>query len=366
MRVLHVVGRMNRGGIESFLMNVYRHIERSKLQFDFAVHTQDKCDFDDEIEALGGKIYRITPRSKSIIQNNKDWDNLFKIHSDINVVHQHVSSLTYVSPLRIAKKNGLQNRIVHSHNIQAESKLHYAFHLLNSRYIDKYANYYFACSNNAAKWLYGKSKVKSNNIQLVKNAINIENFLFQNDKRCDLRSNLSLNEGEIVIGHVGRFSEQKNHKFLIDIFEKITEKVKNAKLLLVGSGSLEQDIKYYVKEKRLDSNVMFLGNRSDVANIMQAMDIFLLPSLHEGLPLVLVEAQASGLMCFVSSEAVSNEAKITETYKSISLEKNAEHWSNEIIKSLNYKRQDTSVFVRKAGYEIKNEALNLQNFYLNL
>ncbi|MCU7740172.1 glycosyltransferase family 1 protein [Priestia megaterium] len=364
IRVLQVIGSMNRGGIETFLMNIYRNIDRNKVQFDFAVHTQKKCAYDDEILDLGGRIFRITPRGKNISRHNEDWNKLFKDHPEIQIVHQHVASLTYINGLKFAKKNKVKSRIIHAHNTQSEGKLHYLMHLINGKRIHKYVTDYFSCSLMASDWLYGRTKLDSRNAKIVNNAIDVKKFLFDNDKRRKAREELCL-EGDFVIGHVGRLANQKNHLFLIDIFEKVSHRLGNAKLILVGQGPLKQSIADYINKKGLNDKVKFLGNRPDVNDIMQAMDVFVFPSFHEGLGIVLIEAQASGLKCFASKEGVPSEAKITDSLRFISLESPADIWADNIVET-SYEKAvrdiDTDI-IKEAGYEITNEALSLQNFY---
>ncbi|WP_210608814.1 glycosyltransferase family 1 protein [Priestia flexa] len=365
IRVLHVIGSMNRGGIETFLMNIYRNIDRNKVQFDFAVHTQKKCAYDDEIVNLGGRIFYITPRTKNIFKHNRDWNNLFKNNPEIQIVHQHMASLTYINGLKFAQKNKVKNCIVHAHNTKSEGKLHYLAHLMNSRKIHKYATDYFACSSTASSWLYGKTKLDPKGAKIINNAIDIQKFTFNDDKRKSIRKELRLEEG-FVIGHVGRLANQKNHLFLIDVFEKVCDKLENAELILVGKGPLEQSILNYINEKGLSNKVKFLGNRSDVNDIMQAMDVFVFPSFHEGLGIVLIEAQTCGLECFVSKEGVPKEAKITDLLKFISLEDSADEWANNIVKvsHQNTSRHINPCLISDAGYEIRTEAISLQEYYL--
>ncbi|WP_350019932.1 glycosyltransferase family 1 protein [Priestia flexa] len=364
IRVLHVVGSMNRGGIETFLMNIYRNLDRNKVQFDFAVHTQKKCAYDDEIVNLGGRIFRITPRSKNLFKHNKDWNNLFKNHLEIQIVHQHVASLTYINGLKFAKKNQVKSRIIHAHNTQSEGKLHYLMHLLNKKRIHKYVTDYFSCSLMASDWLYKGTKLNPRSGKIINNAIDVEKFIFNNDTRKKVREELSL-ESNFVIGHVGRLAKQKNHLFLIDVFEKVCQRLDNAKLVIVGQGSLKQSITEYINEKGLNNRVEFLGNRSDVNNIMQAMDVFVFPSFHEGLGIVLIEAQTAGLKCFASKEGVPREAKVTESLKFISLESPVDIWADNIVKIFHEKsiRDINPHLIKEAGYEIKNEALSLQKYY---
>ncbi|MFP7479730.1 glycosyltransferase family 1 protein [Terribacillus saccharophilus] len=365
IRVLHVVGSMNRGGIETFIMNVYRNIDRTKVQFDFAVHSTKVSAYDEEIKSLGGKIYYITPRTKNIFQHYRDWIKLFKHKKQIEIIHQHVSSLTYVNPLKIASWFNIKTRIVHAHSTEAESKIHFLLHKFNSKMIHKYANTYFSCSDKASNWLFQDSKINTNDITIIKNGINLISFKYDNKIRRNLREKLNLNEN-FVIGHVGRFSNVKNHKFVIDIFSDFNSKVNKSKLLLIGTGELEYEVKEYVKIKGLGSDVIFLGSIPNVGEYMQVMDSFVFPSLYEGLGMVLVEAQASGLTCFTSEGVVPTEANVTGRINYLPLELGAESWSENIInKVYNKSPKRDQVFKKELSqYDIKDVAFRLQEYYL--
>src|SRR6056297_1304881 len=191
IRILHVVNAMDRGGIETFIMNIYRNIDRSKIQFDFLLHTKNECAFNKEIRDLGGEIYIVPARNQGIFKNRKALDDFFKKHTEYRIVHQHVSSLTYVHPLKIAKKHHVPTRIIHSHNIkQGGSFIHKYIHLWNQLFVKSYATNYFACSDLAAKWLYGKRQYKEKEYMVINNAIDSEKFVFNPKKRNEYRKKL--------------------------------------------------------------------------------------------------------------------------------------------------------------------------------
>lgn len=364
IRVLHIVGSMNRGGIETFLMNLYRNIDKTKIQFDFAVHTMNECAYDQEIKKLGGRIFYITPRIKNRKKHNLDLNNIFKNNKEIQIVHQHVSSLTYINPLKIAYNNNVKIRIVHSHSSKAESKLHYILHLINRKKIHKYSNTYFSCSHQATKWLYSKSKINVSKVQIIRNGIDVEKFTFNKDKRNAVRNEMGIYK-DFVIGHVGRFTDSKNHKFLIDVFEHVEKEIENTKLLLVGHGSLKDELENYVQQKKLEEKVIFSEKTSDVESMLQAMDIFVFPSLFEGLGIALIEAQASGLKCLTSKDKVPPEAKLIESLDFLDLEDGSKHWADEIIKySSNKNRLFTKDTIIDAGYDIKTVTRDLEQKYL--
>lgn len=364
IRVLHCVAGMNRGGIETFIMNIYRNIDRSKIQFDFLVHTEKTCHYDQEIKSMGGKIYSIPPRNKSIIGNVRSLDKFFKNHSEYKIVHQHVSSLSYIEPIRIAKKYGVKTRIVHGHNTrQGGHSFHKYFHYLNQVFIDSYATDCFACSKLAAEWTFPSKILDNNRYSVINNGIETDQFVFNANIRNKTRENMGLND-KFVIGNIGRFQMQKNHNFLIDIFKEIHIRNFNSVLLLVGEGELKPQIEKKVKSLGLESHVIFMGSRNDVSDLLQAMDVFLFPSLNEGLGIVLVEAQASGLKCFASSKVIPEEVDLTGLVNFIDLNNSAEHWAIDVINGKDYERKKTYDGIINKGYDIKVISSQLQKWYL--
>lgn len=357
-RVLQVVTLMNRGGLESMLMNYYRNIDRSKVQFDFLVHRKGEHDFTNEIFSLGGKIYTVPPVNP--LNTNgylHEINNFFKQHSEYRIVHSHLDALsTY--PLKYAQKHGVPIRISHSHNTSQEKNLKYIIKVYSRSQIKKYTTHLFSCGKDAGKWLFGKS-----DFQILNNAIDAKKFSYNPDLSYETKQSLGIN-GKFVIGHVGRFNKQKNHEFLIDIFEKIYEKEKNSILLLIGVGDLEEKIRKRVENLGLTSVVKFLGLRSDIPDLLQAVDVFVFPSLFEGLPVTLVEAQASGLPCVIS-DTISNEVEITPNIKFVSLGKGADSWSNHILDFNTHTRKNMYDTIRENGFDIETNVRWLENLYLN-
>ncbi|APM41312.1 hypothetical protein BS101_16930 [Clostridium kluyveri] len=355
---------MDRGGIETFIMNVYRNIDRSKVQFDFLMHTKRECAYNSEIFKLGGRIYYVPPRNQGILKNRKELNEFFEKHSEYKIVHQHVSSLSYITPLKIAKKYNIPIRIIHSHNTkQGGNFLHKYIHYWNRLFIKYYATNYFACSDLAAKWLYGRKQYNLGNFTTINNGIEVEKFTYNNNIRDKVRAELGVSN-KIVIGNIGRFSYQKNHEFLIDIFNNIYQKSDNFTLLLVGDGELRSHIQNKVKDLKLQDNVIFTGIRSDIPYILQAMDIFVMPSHYEGLPVTLVEAQAAGLPCVVSSN-ITRQIKITSDIIYINLSDSVEYWSKCVMKLVsNHVRKNTKQQIIDAGFSIKIIAKYLENKYI--
>lgn len=365
IRVLQIVHGMNVGGIETFLMNIYRNIDREKVQFDFMVNVKDECAYDQEIKKLGGKIYYIPSRRESVKENKRKLDQFFKEHKEYQVVHAHLSSLSYIEPLKKATKYKVPTRIAHSRNNNQGGKLHYLLHKLHQPSFHKYVTDCFAISELAAKWLYGENVRKGEDYQIIGNGIEVENFIFNPEIRKQIRKELNLKE-EIVIGHTGRFVDQKNHDFLIDIFYEICKKKAQYKLLLLGEGILRSSIEEKVKKLGLEEKVIFLGVKQNVYDYMQAMDVFLLPSIYEGLGRVLIEAQAADLPCVVSAKVIPEEAKILETYETVPLSWTSEKWADRVIKSAEYhERKNRLKEIQQAGYDIRSVAKELEKLYID-
>lgn len=279
--VAHIMGKWNGGGVESVVMNYYRNIDRNKIQFHFLCD-EDSTDIPyEEIEKLGGKVIVIPPYQK-LFEYQKELYRIFK-ENNYKIIHSHINALS-VFPLRIAKKAGVPIRIAHSHSTSNKKEWKKNILKMILRPFSKlYANNYFACTEYAGKWLFGKKVVERKELNVINNAIDLKKFEFNENTREDLRKELGIKEDVLVIGHVGRFMKQKNHEFLIDVFEKAIKQDDNIYLILVGQGPLEDKIKEMVKEKGIEDKILFLGQRNDVNKLYQAMDIFVLPSLYEGL-----------------------------------------------------------------------------------
>lgn len=358
IRVLQVVTNMDRGGLESMLMNYYRHIDREKIQFDFLVHRQERAAFDDEIEALGGRIYRLSrlvPWSKSYLSA---LNRFFDEHTGYKVVHVHQDCLSSVI-LKAAKQHDVPVRIAHSHSANQDKNLKYPIKLWYKRSIPEYATNLFACGKDAGDWMFGGASY-----QIINNAIDVAAYTYGSTKRQEMRRQLGL-ENEFTIGHVGRFSQPKNHPFLLDIFAAMLKKEPNAALLLVGGGEGMPKIQAKAQELGIAECVRFLGVRSDVADLMQAMDVFVFPSLYEGLPVTMVEAQASGLPCIISDK-VPPACILTDGLVNIMpLSVSPEAWAEKILTMRAVPRTDRHEEIAAHGFDITTEAVKLQEFYLD-
>ena len=356
IRVLQVVTYMGRGGLETMLMNYYRNIDRDKVQFDFLTHRDERWDYDDEIESLGGKIYhlpKLNPFSKNYLNA---LDKFFNEHKEYQIVHCHQDCLSGVV-LKVAKKNGVKFTIAHSHNANQDKNLKYLIKLFEKRKIPKYADKLFACGNEAGRWMFN-----TDNFEVLNNAIDTDLYTYNAEKASKVKKEFGI-ENKFVVGHVGRFNPQKNHEFLIDVFNEIQKIKEDSVLMLVGDGDLRQEIEKKVQDLGLSEKVIFTGIRSDVNDLMQGMDVFLFPSLYEGLGIVLIEAQAAGLKCIIS-DTIPKDGIITDDVLSLSLNQSPVIWANEVLKYKGYKRSNNKELIEKAYYDIKNNAKKLEQFYI--
>lgn len=363
VRVLQVCGALA-GGVGTVLMNYYRHIDRSKVQFDFLTHGEPEEATRAEVEALGGTITVITPKSTSLWRNLRETRRYIGPTTPHQVVHVHTASPTSFVYLLAAGLAGKRVRVVHSHATDLESppgSLQHRIHRVLQPVLRWTATDLLACSRAAGDWLYGVSVRDS--VRVLPNAIDVDRFRFSPILRQQLRRRLGV-EDRLVIGNIGRFAEQKNHKLLVDIFAEIVRLDPSAVLLLVGEGALMADVQAQVAAASLQNSVLFLGARGDVPALLQAMDLFLLPSLFEGLPLVLVEAQAAGLPCLASS-TVTEEVQLTELLQFLDLAASPTAWAEKALAMANAARQTEAILVAAAGYDIRTAAQVLGGFYLD-
>lgn len=364
IRVLHVTTSMDFGGAETFIMNIYRKIDRSRIQFDFLVQSYNEFDYSDEIEKLGGKIYVVEGRRKGVLKNIKQLDSFFSKHNYFNAVHLHTNCLSYIEPLLFAKKYKIRNLIVHGHSTNINGNpLHRVLHKINQLFLKYFSTKNIACSAEVAKWMFGKKVVSSNNYEVINNGIDVKKFRFNISDRNTYRDELKLND-KIVVGHVGRFIDVKNHKYIIQILNELKNIKSEVSLLLIGDGPLRVNIEQQVHELKLDDYVCFLGKRGDVNRILNAMDVFVFPSLYEGLPLTLVEAQASGLTCIVS-DRISDEVLLTDKIIKKPIEISPIEWARKIVEYSNkLVRDDEYEAIVNGGYDSEdslNKILSLYN-----
>lgn len=367
-KVLQVFGEpLSNGGQESFIMNMYRNIDRTRVQFDF--FTPYYCDNEklvNEINSYGGNAYEgkgdfeSKDRKKFFIKNLKK----FLQENKYEIIHIHSGSifaLAYGS--KIARKSGAEKVIVHSHCGGFKNLKYRIIKILSIPYLLKYPTNYYACSELAAEWKFPKKIIKEKKYTILKNAIDTNKLYFNKEVREKTRTELNISD-KFVVGHIGRFSLQKNHDFLIDIFNEIQKKKDNSVLMLIGVGELQEQIKEKIKTLGLNNKVLMLNLRSDIQDLLNAMDVFVLPSFFEGLPVVGVEAQATGLQVFTST-GVTKELPIEELSYYYPLESGSEEWAKKILEE--YKkseRKNTTELIKESGYEVKIAAKRMEDLYM--
>ena len=363
IRVLHVLGGLNLGGAETMVMNLYRAIDRTKIQFDFIIHLSEKQAYEDEILRLGGRIFRF-PRftGKNILSQAKIWDAFLKEHPEYTILHSHVRSYASLY-LPIAKKNGVKT-IIHSHSTSNGSGMS-SYIKSAMQYPLRYeADFCFGCSEEAGRWLFGNKVLNSNKYFMLKNAIDLNKYQISVEIRKKYRNEWNIDDSSRVFMHVGRLHEAKNHTFLLDIFNEYQHKHSNSILILAGDGELKDNIRQKIYKLGLATKLKMLGERNDITDLLHAADCLLFPSNWEGLPVTVVEAQAAGLPCLVS-DTVTKDVNVTELVKNLPINKGTEVWIREIEK-LDFHKKDVSEDIRRAGFDIESSAKWISNFYMRL
>lgn len=367
VHVLVVLDYINRNsGVSSVVMNYYAHIDHSKIQMDFLLYKEPEEKYLEYLWANGSKVYYSGyPIEIGLGKYRKEIENFFAEHkNEYSIVHVHIPNAAFIV-LKYAKKYDVRTRIIHSHNSKgADGVLKKVRNFILNKQGIFYANQYFACSKSAGEYLYGKKKTSQ--VTVIHNAIDLEWFRYNLETRMSIRKQLGIEE-ELLLGHVGRFSEQKNHKFLIEIANQLKKSDVKFKLILLGGGELEKEVRLQIKELELDEFVIFTGIVNNVKEYMDAMDVFLLPSLYEGLPCVCVEAQANGLPCMLSSN-ITREVELTDSIHFLDVAEPAV-WSDMIIKiidsaELSDKRQDNERMTL-SKYDIVIQGKNLEERYLS-
>lgn len=353
VRVLHIVGNMNMGGQETFIMNLYRKIDTTKIQFDFVVHSEKRGYYDDEIEKLGGKIYRITPMGKNIIQHCKELYKILKNNRNY-IVHRHTCSSIVAIDLLVAKLAKIKKIIVHCHATEATN--HKSLNILFRTLMNKLSNIKLACSKNAGEFLFGKKQ----KFEIINNAIDVEKYIFDEKIRKAIREKYNTKD-KFIIGHVGRFDKAKNHRFILEVFEDILQKQDNSELWLIGDGVLKSEIEEIAKQKNIYQKIKFLGIKNNVNELMMGMDTFIFPSIYEGLGIVLIEAQASGLVCTVS-DRIQPEAIVTDNVNVLSLNEEIGKWSETILTTHKIERK-IAENKRIEEFKIENLVKKMEKIY---
>lgn len=362
IRILHMIGSLSLGGSQTMIMNIYRNIDRSKVQFDFIVDHPEDMIFEEEIKALGGKIY-VVPMFKgyNIAEIIREWNRFFCQHPEYKVLHSHVRSYASLY-LPIAKKYGLKT-IIHSHSTSNGSGFTALVKRIMQYPLRYQADCFLSCSELAGEWLFGKKVIKSDKFKILQNAIDLKEYQYNTEARDKIRKELGLNQ-ETLFGHVGRFHESKNPIFLLRVFQQIHERIPNSKLVMVGDGDLRNQIEETIKQLKIEKDVLLLGSRNDVRNILQAMDCFLFPSCWEGVPVTVIEAQASGLPCFISN-TVTTDVGISEQVHYLPINQGVEPWVNEVVSTV-LERKNVLEKIKQAGFDIKDTSKWLMELYTAL
>ena len=355
VRVLHVLNNLGSGGAEAFVMNVYRNIDRSKVQFDFLIRSNENGSMLKEIESMGGKVIILPEFPKHLISNYIELEHFLKVHSkEYKAIHVHAKSLIYVRPLALAKKYGIKKRIIHSHNTRSAASF---LHRININRIDKWVTDRFACSKMAGEFMFPDRQFR-----LIPNGIDLQKFSFSQEHREKIRTELDIGDKITLIGHVGRFTYQKNHEKLIDIFAEYQKINPLSKLILIGEGEEKEKIQNLVLKKNIKDNVIFVGAVGNVNEYLSAMDVFCLPSFYEGLAIVLIEAQAASLPCIASSSTPIESNCGNVVYEDV--EASSMCWATEIDNiirkgSIGYGSDEEKL----SRFDIHTVAKKIEEFY---
>jgi glycosyltransferase involved in cell wall biosynthesis len=362
VRVLQMIGSLNHGGSQAVVINLYKAIDREQIQFDFILDKENETDLVPLVESLGAKVY-IFPsfRGTNIHEIKKVWNDFFDEHKEYTILHSHVRSYASIY-LPIAHRHGLKI-IIHSHSTSNGRGISSVIKAIMQYPLRYQADYYLACSEESGEWLFGEKVVKSSNFHVLQNAIDLDLYKFRDDVRAQVRESLGL-VGKHVYIHVGRLHPAKNHDFLIDVFSKVKDRDKDSSLLIVGGGELHDEIVQKINQLGLKDEVLMLGARNDVPDLFQAADCFLFPSNWEGLPVTVVEAQAAGMPCLISSN-ITDEVVVSPLVIKLPIDQGIETWVEHIFK-VSMKRRDVSEDIRKAGFDIKTTARWIMDLYLSM
>lgn len=367
IRVLQIFTILNRGGAESMIMNYYRKLNRELFQFDFLVHREEEGIFEEEIRTLGGRIFRLPSINPLFPEAYYKRFREFLRENPYKIIHSHINTFSYF-PLKVAKELNVPVRISHAHTTTKEltaqlwfqspkEALKIWFKTSNKEKVSLVSNHLFSCGIEAGKWLYNEKE-----FTILPNAIDLDHYIFNQDQAMELKRKFGLQDS-FVVGHVGNFSYPKNYPFILEVFAEMLKMEPTSKLLLVGMGQMYEQIKRKTIELGINASVVFLGSRNDVPQLLQIMDVFIFPSHYEGLPVTLVEAQASGIPILASSN-ISNEVAISKNIEFLSLTQNPIEWAKRLLFWENNIRKSSIDEVRDNNYDIVQNTRFLEQFYL--
>lgn len=364
-RVLVLITKLDRGGAETMAMNYYRHFDRSLVQYDFMVNRQEEGAYEAEIEALGGRIFRMSPMYPQYFSRYKrEFRDFLRSHPEYRIIHSNLEERSYL-PLRVAAEEKIPVRIAHAHNEYLTHDFKTLVRDYFRHHLSPYITQGFACSQSAGRWLFGEDMMSSGEVEIVQNAIDLHKYSYSSSLRQQERAELGIKGDELVVGSVGRLSPQKNQSFLLKVFAETKRLRPQSVLLLVGEGELKRTLRQEAADLGIAESVRFVGSVPNVWDYLQAMDIFIFPSLYEGLGMSLIEAQATGLPCY-ASDTVPSAADVTGLVTYLSLKKDAKYWAKKIVmdqkpdRSLSYAEN-----LKASNFDINTEAKKLQGFYLD-
>lgn len=362
IKILQIFTVLNKGGAETNLMNYYRNMDRSQFQIDFLVHRETGF-FEDELIKSGSEIFRLPAILPwKLKEYKKAVKNFFDEHNDFDIVHGQCSELG-VFIYEEAKRRGIPVIIAHAHNAKMDKDKKLLFRLMWKRRMRKSINAYFTCGKEAAENLFGKNLARYS--YQMNNAIEVEDFQFNQEVREKKRKELQAEE-TINLVNIGRFNTQKNQSFLLEVFAELIKRNKKYKLFLVGQGELESQLREKAKQLQIEQDVEFLGLRNDVPELLQAMDIFLFPSLHEGFSVAFVEAQTTDIKAVISDGVPQESILIPENVTVIPLKNSAQQWAEKIAEINNFERKNVATLIKEKGYDIKENAQKLEKKYKEL
>ncbi len=359
IRILHMIGALEMGGSQALVMNLYRHMDREQIQFDFVLDHPDRDDYADEVRALGGRIYTMPGFHGNVGEVRRAWDTFFSEHPEYKVLHSHVRSYASLY-LPVAKKHGVKT-IIHSHSTSNGSGFSALVKLALQYPLRRQADVLMSCTREAGAWLFGEKACQSDRFFVLPNAVDVEKFRYNEATRRQYRQQLGI-ENKLVVGHVGRFHEAKNHSFLLESFARLQERKPESALLLVGDGELRGEIERKIAELGIGTSVILTGNRSDVAELMQAMDLLAFPSKWEGLPVTVVEAQAAGLPCLISDK-ITHDVDLSPLVRRLPID-SPEVWARATAEPA--ARQDVCKEIAAAGFAIEESVQRLSGLYKKL
>lgn len=365
VRVLYILGgAMLYGGTEAFIMNYYRHIDHNKVQIDFIYQGDEPGVYDAELLASGSRIYHVPHKFRAPVAFSREVARIIR-EQDYKIIHSQMDAMG-VWPLAIAKRLGVAHRIAHSHNTahQTKNPVKKCWNDVAKWLLCRVATDFYACGEEAGRFLFGHKRLAAGQVRVIRNAIDLQSYAYCQEKRERYRQELQLGSG-LVLGHVGQFREQKNHRQLLEIFAAVCKAEPAARLVLVGDGALKEEMEALAQTLDIRENVVFTGARNDVKDLMNAFDIFVFPSLFEGLSVVAIEAQANGLSC-VFSDTVDPATVLTNHVQQLSLDDSAETWTEKLLQMPRCRHSENTDLIRRAGYDISIEAEKLTELYCSM